>query len=77
MIETAAKAKARRIKAAKLWHECQRVHLVYFQARQKAIAEVDESLEHLLVASMEATAAYKEASIGLMRYPTPNARRTA
>ncbi len=77
MIETEAKAEARRIKAAKLWYKCQEVHEVYFQARQKAIAEAVQPLEHLRIASVEAIAAYKEASIGLMRYPTPNAGRTA
>lgn len=62
--------------AEKLWYKCQKVHSIYFHARKKAIAEVDESLEHLRLASEKAIAAYKEASIGLMRYPTPNAGRT-
>lgn len=53
--------------AEKLWQKCKKAHSIYHRAREKGIAEVDKSLEHLSVASDEAITAYKEASAGLMR----------
>lgn len=65
-----AEAKDRRL-SQQLCDKYHKALAIYRRAREEAIAEVEESLDHLFVASEEILVAYKKSLAVLMEYTTP------